>query len=61
MIPTLRDYLLIAQDEPRVEHYTIGQDGELALCVYRTVETVVDLPTLGCHLPLAEIYARVAL
>ena len=60
LIPTLRDYLLIAQDEPRVEHYTIGQDGELGLRVYRTVATVVDLPTLGCRLPLAEIYARVA-
>ncbi len=59
LIPTLRDYLLIAQDEPRVEHYTIGQDGELGLRVYRTVATVVDLPTLGCRLPLAEIYARI--
>lgn len=59
MIPTLRDYLLIAQDEPRVEHYTIAPDGELGLRVYRTTETVVDLPTLGCHLPLAEIYARI--
>ena len=59
LIPTLRDYLLIAQDEPRVEHYTIGQDGELGLRVYRTVETVVDPPTLGCRLPLAEIYARI--
>lgn len=59
LIYTLRDYLLIAQDEPRVEHYTIGQDGELGLRVYRTVDTVVDLPTLSCRLPLAEIYARV--
>lgn len=59
LIPSLRHYLLIAQDEPRVEHYTIGQDGELGLRVYRTVATVVDLPTLGCRLPLAEIYARI--
>ena len=59
LIPSLRHYLLIAQDEPRVEHYTIAPDGELRLRVYRTLDTVVDLPTLGCQLPLAEIYARI--
>lgn len=59
LIPTLHDYLLIAQDEPRVEHYMIAPDGELSLRVYRTTATVVDLPTLDCRLPLAEIYARV--
>ncbi len=59
LIPSLRHYLLIAQDEPRVEHYTIGHDGELRLRVCRGVDTVVDLPALGCRLPLADIYARI--
>lgn len=59
LIPSLRHYLLIAQDEPRVEHYTIGHDGELRLRVCRSVNTVVDLSALGCRLPLAEIYARI--
>ena len=59
LIPSLRDYILIAQDEPRVEHYTIGSPGDLTLRVYRDLQTFVDLPTLGCRLPLAEIYARV--
>ena len=59
LIPSLRHYLLIAQDEPRVAHYTISRDGELQLRVYRSLASVVDLPTLGCRLPLAEIYARI--
>lgn len=59
LISSLRDYILIAQDEPRVEHYTIGQDGELRLRVYRALDTVVDLPTIGCRLPLAEVYSRI--
>ena len=59
LIPSLRDYLLIAQDEPRVEHYTIGQYGELNLRVYRSLDAVIDLPTIGCRLPLAEVYFRI--
>jgi len=59
LIPSLRDYVLIAQDESRVEHYTIAPDGELRLRVYRALEAVVNLPTIGCQLPLTEIYARI--
>lgn len=60
LIPSLRHYLLIAQDEPRVEHYTIAQDGELKLRVLRDIHTTVDLAAIDCRLPLTEIYARIA-
>lgn len=59
LISSLRHYLLIAQDEPRVEHYTIGQDGELKLRVHRDIHTAVDLAAIDCHLPLTELYARI--
>ncbi len=59
LIPSLRHYLLLAQDEPRVEHFTIGQDGELRLRVYRSLTSIVDLTTVGCQLPLSEVYARI--
>jgi Uma2 family endonuclease len=59
LIPSLRDYLLIAQDAPRVEHHTLGTDGNWRLHVYSALHTVVDLAAIGCRLPLAEIYARI--
>lgn len=59
LIPSLRHYLLIAQDEPRVEHYTIAQDGELQLRTYWEIGAVVDMPAIDARLPLAEIYARI--
>jgi Uma2 family endonuclease len=56
---TVMDYVLVAQDRPLVEHYTrFGQD----LWTLRELDDLSDvlrLPSIGCELPLSQIYARV--
>jgi Uma2 family endonuclease len=60
-LPALREYLLVAQDRPRVERYT-RQGGGLWL-FSETVGTdeVLQLDSLGCTLALNDVYERVRL
>lgn len=54
-LPSLREYVLIAQDEPRVWVYRRGEGAEWILHPYRDGETVV-LPSLELAIPLADLY-----
>jgi Uma2 family endonuclease len=57
---TLVDYVLVAQDQMHVEHFT--RDGmRWTLTELGEPDAVLDLPSIGCHLTLAEIYERVKL
>jgi len=59
-IESLTDYVLIAQNERRVEQFTKQGDGS-----WRLVETFdageVDLDSIGCTLSIADIYNKVKL
>jgi len=59
-IASLTDYLLITQNERRVEQFTKQSDGS-----WRLVETFdageVDLDSIGCTLSIADIYNKVKL
>ncbi len=58
-LPSLREYLLIAQDTIRVEHYR-KQDAQTWLFTeYGDRQDVVNLPTLGVSLALAALYEAV--
>jgi Uma2 family endonuclease len=57
--PTLTDYLLVSQDRPQLEHYSrLGDD---AWCYRRHtgLKAVVEIPSIGCKLKLADVYDRV--
>ena len=57
-IASLQDYVLLSQDRILVEHFT--RQGNLWL--YRaldSVEDVLPLVSIDCHVPLAEIYDKV--
>jgi len=58
-IPSLQEYLLVSQDEPRVQRYRRQGEREWLLTEVVGLEETVDLPSLGCALPLAEVYDRV--
>lgn len=58
-IPTLRDYLLIAQDVPRIEHYARQDDGTWRYAVADGLNATLSLPTLNCELTLAGVYELV--
>jgi Uma2 family endonuclease len=58
-LESLREYILVAQDEPHVERFVRQEDGSWLLNVYKGLDAVLELPTLACALPLAEIYEDV--
>ncbi len=58
-IGSLTDYLMIAQDEPRIDHYARVDENEWLLKTYRSLDAVVAVDSLDCTLTLTEVYARI--
>lgn len=58
-IESLREYVLVAQDRPHVDHFARRDDGRWVLTSFEGLETSVELPALDCTIPMAEIYANV--
>ena len=54
-LPSLTEYLLVSQDHVHVEHYLHQSEGWLLTETDRR-EDVVELPSVGACLALAEIY-----
>jgi Uma2 family endonuclease len=57
MIPSLKQYVLVAQDGVRVESFSMGSGGPGE--VLKSITGALVLPSLACELSLAEIYAGV--
>jgi Uma2 family endonuclease len=57
-IPSLQEYVLIAQDRPSVDHF-LRQGEQWLLTPVTDLNATVTLPTIGCTLLLREIYRRV--
>jgi Uma2 family endonuclease len=58
-IATLTDYLLIAQDEPRIEHYSRQSGGGWLLNTITGLDGGLTLPSIACELRLSKAYRRV--
>ena len=58
-IPSLREYLLVSQDEARVERYLRNNDGTWTLTEASGLAAKLHLPSLGIDLSLSEVYAKV--
>jgi Uma2 family endonuclease len=61
MMDSLNEYLLIAQDEYRIEQYTRLETGRWLLAEARSLEASVESPSIQCSLSLKEVYDRVSL
>ena len=61
-IPSFREYLIVAQDRPYVEHHVRDQqDGKLwTLREYTDLNDAVTLKSIHAVLSLADIYARIS-
>jgi len=57
-LPSLRDYLTIAQDRPHIEHWSRLERGG-SLMEYTELNQTVELPSIDAGLPLSRIYAKV--
>jgi Uma2 family endonuclease len=60
-ILSLREYILIAQDEYRIERYTRQTDTQWLLGEAIGLEAQIELSAIQCSLALSEVYARVTL
>ena len=58
-IPSLQEYLLVAQDGMRVERFQRQEKDRWILTEYAQPEEVVVLDAIGCTLRVEEIYERV--
>ena len=59
-LDSLQEYLLVSQDNVHVEYHR-RRGAQWILSHYRTLEEVLPLPSIGCEVPLRDIYARVIL
>ena len=57
-LKSLREYVLVSQDEVHVEHYS-RQETLWKLTEYRSLENVLTLTSIECELPLQDIYRRI--
>jgi Uma2 family endonuclease len=58
-IPGFSEYLLIAQDSIRAEHYQRRPDGAWILREFTSEDDQIQLDSIGCRLGLGALYERV--
>ncbi|MGI9035035.1 MAG: Uma2 family endonuclease [Pyrinomonadaceae bacterium] len=59
VLQSVTDYILIEQDEMRVEHYTRTEGEDWRLRVLREPEEILKLTSIDCRISVAEIYTEV--
>ena len=57
-LTSLQEYVLVAQDQIRVEHYR-RQEKQWIFTDFEKHDEMLPLPSIECELPLQEIYERV--
>jgi Uma2 family endonuclease len=58
-LESLADYVLISQDETKVEHFARQPADKWLFSMYQGLEAVAPLPSIDCALPLTEVYDKV--
>ena len=57
-VTSLQEYVLVAQDQIRVEHY-YRQERQWVFTDFEKHDEMLSLPSIQCELPVQEIYERV--
>jgi Uma2 family endonuclease len=58
-VASLMEYVLIIQTKPHIEHYIRQPDNRWLLSEADNLPDTVHLPSINCHLALAEVYDKV--
>lgn len=58
-IPSLQEYLMVHQDQALVEHYIRRSDDSWIYHKVEGLDASLELPSIECSLPLAEVYLSV--
>jgi len=56
---SLSEYLLVSQAQPRIERFLRQDDGLWLFGDAAGLESALTMPSIGCELKLAEVYAKV--
>ncbi len=58
--PSLSDYVLVAQDQPLIEHFVRQEQGQWLLAAsVSDLSSSVSLASIQCTLPLTNVYDRI--
>jgi len=60
-MPSMREYLLVSQNQAQVERWSRGSDGQWAPSVVSGLESTVVIESIQCSLLMSEIYDQVDL
>ncbi|MCG3198190.1 MAG: Uma2 family endonuclease [Candidatus Omnitrophica bacterium] len=60
-IDSLQDYVLVSQAKPSIEVYSRQSNGTWRLSHTKGIESTIEIPSIECTLPLAEVYHKVEL
>ena len=56
---SLAEYLLVAQDAYRIEHYIRQPNQQWLLSEATSLDATIELPSINCTLSLADVYEKV--
>lgn len=59
-IPSLREYVLVDQTAAQIEHFVRDDNGKWALTEITGTEKSLSLDSIGCQIPLSEVYRKVS-
>jgi Uma2 family endonuclease len=55
-LDSLREYILVAQDEPRIDKLVRNNDGTWTMSIVEGLTASLDLESIGCRLAMPDIY-----
>ncbi len=58
-IPTLNEYLVVSQKEPRIERFVKQSNGQWVLSEASGLDGSLDVPSLGITISLGEVFTNV--
>lgn len=58
-LPSLKEYVIVSQDEPRVEVMQRIESGQWRLSEYAGLDAVCHLNSIDCDISLASVYQKV--
>lgn len=57
-LKSLKEYILVAQNKVRVEHFSKQTNNRWALEIYESLDDTVNLKSIECKIPLRLIYLK---
>jgi Uma2 family endonuclease len=59
LIPSLTDYVLVAQHRAQIEHYALDSDGSRRYTSETNTTSEVVIASINCRVPLAEVFGQI--